>query len=188
MLEFEILSDNKLYNMLLVLNKGTRTNCKTLIDTGASIPVWVSGLNNFLFQFPDAYEIQCEYLVSGFGTGKEVASIYIIPEFVLSDGKEKIIYHKLPVAIIDRDFSFNMIISNTMLSKFNYKYVAYTNKNSIKHISPLFRIYSEKVDYYIGLKMSSLANINKKYLAYFKYTTLLSNIYVFTNAEVSKKL
>lgn len=184
MLEFNIISNNSntaVYELKIIRNKATNPSIQTLIDTGASFPVWVDGLEAFKALFPDSKFANAETIIRGFGNGFEVAPIYIVPKFKLSDGKNEITYTNLPIAILTRDYSFNMIISFTMLNKLNYNFVSYTNRKGVKAINPIFRIHNQKETYHAGFtQCTTRETIAEKNLKYFSTPNIIKSVYIFT--------
>ena len=73
-----------------------------LIDTGADIPVWCLGVPAFKDTFPLAVELKYKFVLSGFGTGIEIAQAFSIPEFKLSDRNNDITYQNMAVAVTNR--------------------------------------------------------------------------------------
>lgn len=177
MLEFNVVKNKHGYNYVIILEKYYNPSISILIDTGSLYPVWTSDESAFLDLFPDARlanNLTC--MLGGFGNGTESCKIYILPKFILSDGKESIIYHNLPVVMQKKNFSFDMIISSTMLNKMNYKYVSHTRDK--KEINPVFRIYNLKQDYYAGIhKITLQPNTNICINTHY----VLSNVYTFTH-------
>jgi hypothetical protein len=184
MLEFNIISNNKnksLIELTIIRNKASVPYINTLVDTGASFPVWLGGVTTFLEQFPNSRQANAETIIRGFGHGFEVAPVFIIPLFELSDGTNKIAYRNLPIAVIKRDYTFSMIISFTMLNKMNFSYVSYTNRKEIKQINPVFRIYNHKQLYHMGYTQSPVASTLPENIAkQFKTPNIAGHTYIFT--------
>ena len=110
-----------------------------LIDTGASIPVWVAGKGAFEAMFPAAKDIQAQVTLHGFGDSLdakgESAELYIIPFFDLTDNNEHIIYKNLLVALKSMDADFKLILSFTMFRRLHYQYDGVTDP-----IHPIFTV------------------------------------------------
>ena len=175
MLVFNIVANN----LNVIRNVGNDNVISTLVDTGASLPVWVGDLDLFESYFPDCTEDDSETLISGFGKGIEIAPVYRIPEFELSDGSDSIKFMNLLVAVIQRDYSFDMILSFPMLSKANYGYVSYNEMH--KPVSPSFYIEPFKDTYYTGTKKALIAErVSAENQKYFKKRYVLEDMYVFT--------
>ena len=150
MLEFPLVSDpnnTNLYNVKIIENKSENGNYKMLVDSGASIPVWVDGLETFLFYFPEASQMDKKAYVGGFGGPGEYVDVYTIPIFSFSDGTESLHYLDLPVAVTDRDYSFQMIASFTMLNKLNYSYLSFDSDAEEGFQCPVFRLFFKKNEY-----------------------------------------
>lgn len=155
-LKFDIQKRKNTYDLTIVSNiLKTRINC--LIDTGATVPVWCNGENTLLSYYPNAVKQNCFYILHGFGKGCEIATIYTIPDFVLSDGKNEIHYMNLPIAVVNRDFSFDMVLSYTMFNKMNISINTFTNRNGLHTVIPNIRISALKDKYYT----KSIAHIVK---------------------------
>ena len=89
-----------------------------LYDSGAQIPVWCSGKRVFLKTFPDAKLLDLKCKVTGFGKEPEEGDVYEIPLFELSDDTVSFQIKNLLVVELPKLYTgFNMIISETMLSK-----------------------------------------------------------------------
>ena len=73
-----------------------------LIDTGADTPVWCKGLEELLDVFPGAEKQEPKYILSGFGREPELVDVCRIPEFVLTDEAESILYRNFMLAVTDR--------------------------------------------------------------------------------------
>ena len=52
--------------------------------------------------FPTARKMKYRFVLSGFGTGVEIADAYVVPDFYLSDGTEEIDYQNMLVAVTNR--------------------------------------------------------------------------------------
>jgi len=91
-----------------------------LLDSGAESPVWCSGETGFLAAYPDAVRIDQKTKIFGFGKEAEMASVFIIPEFVLSDASESYRIKNLQVAVCYHPLvGCDFIMSDTMFSKTN---------------------------------------------------------------------
>ena len=111
-----------------------------LIDTGADMPVWCNGKEEFLDVFPDARLVKYKFLLSGFGTGLEVAEAFTLPEFRLSDGISEIIYQNMTIAITNRPaINVSLILSASM---FRHMDVDIKRRESVMH--PILSISSDK--------------------------------------------
>lgn len=91
-----------------VLTVGTQL-VHTLLDTGASLPVWSAKYISLLRTFEDVKQTKFTSRLSGFGGGAgESVSIYRIPELSLS---EELTIHNLLVAVVDRALAYRFILS-----------------------------------------------------------------------------
>ena len=98
----------------------------------------------------------------------------------MSDGKEEIHYNNLIVAVVERDFSFNMILSYTMFNKMNISIDTFTNRNGTHNVAPNLRISSVKDTYMVRYKLADLSNFNKQTICQKCGTErILDSIYVF---------
>lgn len=152
MLEFGLLPDidnPNLYSVKRIENHLNGESYNVLVDSGASIPVWVDGLESFQYFYSDAIPTNYTIKLKGFGGDGEDVPVYILPEFHLSDGTDRVVYHRLPIAIIERDFSVQMIISFPMIERMNYNYVYYSEEDGAIAICnpPLLRLFPIKQDY-----------------------------------------
>ncbi|MCI9078297.1 MAG: hypothetical protein HFH68_05135 [Lachnospiraceae bacterium] len=85
--------------------------------------------------FPEAQQTDYYTFISGFGSGYHTASIWKIPEIILSDRRkrDRIIINNLLVAVVpDKIFSFQMILSNTVFSKADYSIINRAHKRILK--------------------------------------------------------
>lgn len=133
-LKFELIgstnSDNNyVYNTLVVGNMlNTTTVCRTLIDTGASFPVWAKEVDLLLSLYPQATEAPYKAWLGGFGGDGSVEPVWRIPRFILSDGSESIAYEDLHVAVHPMQSNFDMVVSFPMLRHAVITYVTPGNK------------------------------------------------------------
>lgn len=89
-----------------------------LIDTGAETPVWCKGEKKLLLAYPDAVKQNWKSEIRGFGKDAEEATVYAIPEFSLSDGKECYKIQNLLIAVCNHPLiGYDLILSDTMFSK-----------------------------------------------------------------------
>ncbi len=89
-----------------------------LMDSGAETPVWCTGEKRFLRAYPDAIKQSWDSEIRGFGEGAEHGSVYVIPEFELSDEKEKYTISNLMVAVCDHPLiGYDFAMSDTMFFK-----------------------------------------------------------------------
>lgn len=121
MLHFDIITRGGTnFNSLVVLNKlHKKLNSSTLIDAGASVPVWCGGDYLFKLLFKDARDSGMKMYLGGFGENYKVVPVWIIPKFVLSDGENTITFPDLYVALDSRRFTFSMVMSFKMLMHAN---------------------------------------------------------------------
>lgn len=83
-----------------------------LLDTGALFPIWCSSVKALHVRYPESYATNDILPLSGFGGRGEMASVYIIPEFKITQGKHCMIFENYPIAISEKiQFRiFNMIM------------------------------------------------------------------------------
>lgn len=68
--------------------KQSHDNFNCLIDTGARVPVWcAAGKDLLMTYYPNCIKQNAKFILTGFGTGYEVADVYKIPDFILADSK-----------------------------------------------------------------------------------------------------
>lgn len=193
MMEFNVLPSNgvKVYNTLHFMNRAYKSpEMVVLFDTGAFMSVWVDGIELFLRRFPDAKRTDTQAILRGFGTGYEVAPVYTIPEYrIMDESGQCVTIKNLFVAVIKRDFSFQMILSFPLFSKMNYHYISYTDRGgSVKSINPRFRLYPKQKLYCMNVKVVNvnavlLKELEKKYpgiTPQIKAKTIVHSAYIFT--------
>lgn len=181
-LKFELKKRKNAYGLVIIRNRDDNINIKCLVDTGATMPVWCAGEQLLLSYYPKAVKQNCMTILNGFGKGYEKASVYKIPDFVLSDGKNKIHYINLLVAVMDRDYSFEMILSYTMFSRMNLSVNTFTNRNGLHRITPNLRINSINSTYHVGARRYATTDVQEQQLLLNKFGTynILDDIYLFT--------
>ncbi len=162
MLEFPVLHLPKahVYSVMSFVNHAyTVPKMPVLFDTGATISVWVGGSKSFEATFPSAVRMDMQAILSGFGSGYDVADVCRIPEYHLKDSMGNTVMIKnLYVAVTKRDFSFRMILSFPVFEKMNYQYISYTNQGGHKQINPLFRLYPSKSTYMMSIKYRNITD------------------------------
>jgi hypothetical protein len=181
-LKFDLQRVGAVYDKPIIKNMGNQLKPYCLIDTGANTPVWCRGEKDLKEYYPDCIKMDAIFIVSGFGTGKEIASVYKIPQFKLSDGKAQIVYNDMLIAVIKRDFAFHMIVSYTMLNKFNIGINTFSNKNMIHSLNPSFKIASYSGEYHMRPKYLDLSEYDniENIEQYYKTDKILDSIYIFT--------
>ena len=173
MLEFPVISSDAnrgVYNSLVI------ENCaydfmQVLCDTGAYLPTWVDGLDSFMSVFPNGTFANAQAILAGFGKGYEVAPVYVVPDFKLTDsnGNGITIQNTYVTVPTERDFSFQMILAFPIFNKMNVNYISYTNSNNnLKVIKPLLRLNPHKNKYHMNGKFvlpttSAIAKLEKRY-------------------------
>ncbi len=110
-----------IFDQFIICNE-TTSHTHILIDTGAYMPIWTTGLNLFKKEYPDAKKQSYHALIGGFGEGYSIADVYVIADFILTDGMDALHYINLPVAIINKDFDYSMILSFTMFNRLDFAY------------------------------------------------------------------
>lgn len=147
-LKFDIYKLKTVCNITIIKNNINGIAMDALLDTGAMIPVWCSGETDLLNIYPNARKLNCAYILHGFGKGYEIADVYTIPDFILSDGKSTIHYINFIIAVANKDFSFDMVLSYTMFNKMNVSINTFTNRNGLHAVAPNIRISAPKDSYY----------------------------------------
>jgi hypothetical protein len=181
-LKFNILSDGKRTGKPLIANMDiNRTIC--LIDTGANLPVWCSSEQGLIQYYNKAVPLTGVSILRGFGKEYEVCKVYKIPDFVLTDGKSKIHYIDLPIAVVDRDYNFEVILSYTMLSHINFSLNNFVVHDDIHKVSPYIQMSSYKNRVNVGCiykninEFANPQNIHNK----IQSDKIIDSIYVFTS-------
>ena len=147
-----------------------------LVDTGADMPVWCNGKEEFLDVFPDASPVKYKFLLSGFGTGLEIAEAFTISEFKLSDGNSEIIYQNMTVAITNRPaINVSFILSASM---FRHMDVEIKRRESIMH--PVISISSDKAAVVMFYKRKILTDRQKEALGLHE-DSVIADIYADEN-------
>lgn len=180
-LKFNLQRVKDIYSNPVILNRVNNSEVTCLVDTGARVPVWCSGEKTLLACYPDCTKQNAIFILSGFGKGYEIASVYMIPNFILSDGRSKLVYKNLLVAVIAKDFSVDMILSYTMFNKMNISVDTFSNRNGFHITEPNFKISAHKSEYYVRYKLinSQLHNRNAL-LTNFGTCNIIDSIYIFT--------
>ena len=180
-LKFNLKRVRGLYNKPVIKNVYRDYAYECLIDTGAAFPVWCVGEKQLKSMYPNCVDSKSVFMLGGFGKGVEIVPVYIIPNFILSDGRNSITFENLAVAVTCRDFSVHMILSYTMFSKMNISIDTFSNRNGFHNVEPNFKVAAKKSRYYIrSVKMSkdtqSAMNLYKK----LGNKDVIRNIYIFT--------
>ena len=97
---------------------------KALLDTGATIPVWVR--EEKLLQAVGGIKISEKFTFSGFG-GSTQGTLYRIPTFTVGD----LTFPHLPVVAAKMNAPFHMILSATMFSRLRYEIDDFDHKLNI---------------------------------------------------------
>lgn len=93
-----------------------------MLDTGAAIPVWCSGVAQLLDAFPSAvYKPDLKTILSGFGTGFQVADVYYIPEIEFNNGDGSFMrFTEFYLPVVERKtFGADLIFPSAMLRETN---------------------------------------------------------------------
>lgn len=175
-LKFNLYRVKGIYNKPVIKNICNRYKMRCLVDTGARVPVWCSGEKELLSYYPSCQKQNAIFILSGFGKGYEIANVYTIPDFILSDGKSKIVFKNLVVAVIDKDFSIDLILSYTMFNKMNISIDTFSNRNSFHNVDPNFKVASQKSVYNVGYRLLNTDNIISNFRSY----NIIDDIYIFT--------
>lgn len=179
-LKFNIKRRNQAFDMVIISNLyDAYSDFDCLIDTGARVPVWCAGESLLKTYYPKCVKQNEIFILNGFGTGFEVADVYLIPDFKLFDGKQKIHYLNMLVAVTDRDYTFNLILSYNMFNKMNISINTFTNKGTTHNIEPTVRIISSKDIYYVGCKKANVpSNYRDRIISKYGNTNILDSIYI----------
>ncbi len=106
------------------ISEACKTNDKftCMLDTGAAIPVWCSGVAQLVDAFPSAvYKLDLKTILSGFGTGFQVAGVYYIPEIEFNNGDgNSLRFTKFYLPVVERrTFGADLIFPSAMLKETN---------------------------------------------------------------------
>lgn len=106
------------------ISEACKTNDKftCMLDTGAAIPVWCSGVAQLVDAFPSAvYKAELKTILSGFGTGFQVAGVYYIPEIEFNNGDgNSLRFTKFYLLVVERrTFGADLIFPSSMLKETN---------------------------------------------------------------------
>lgn len=179
-LKFDIQRRNAAYDMTIITMHSQDNEIDCLIDTGARVPVWCSGEQLLKVYYPKCNKQDAIFILRGFGNGYEVANVYLIPEFILSDGKNSIHYSNMLIAVTERDYSFDFILSYNMFHKMNISIDTFTNEKGMQKVTPNIKIASLKSQYYVGYKGIDMSQYNRHNIR-LAYGTenILDSIYIF---------
>lgn len=115
------LDEEHLKPVFMSLENQTRKGFTCMLDSGASIPVWCSGAKLLRRTFPEAmHETDMKSLLSGFGSGLEIADVYYLPKMELYDGSCSIVFQKVYLPVVKRDnFGANLILPSSIFKNAN---------------------------------------------------------------------
>ncbi|MCM1219506.1 MAG: hypothetical protein NC548_33925 [Lachnospiraceae bacterium] len=185
-LKFDIIRrKSQTYDMTIISNiYKERKSFNCLIDTGASVPVWCAGEQLLKVYYPDCTKLDAAFSLHGFGTGQEIVPVYVIPQFVLSDGKQCITYKNITVAVTKRDFTFDLILSYSLFNKMNISINTFTNRNGSHSVVPNVKITSFKDTYYVGYKKVDLSPYDsKKIVSEYGTKNILQSVFIFNQQQ-----
>lgn len=100
---------------------GANTTC--MLDTGADMPVFCKGRDLFLEWSKDFKDVAFykTSTIGGFGKDLEDVEIYNIPSLKISDGKEKITYKNMKMAVMLKpSIPCDLILSAPIFMKMKY--------------------------------------------------------------------
>ena len=153
------------FNRAIVKIKTNRDySVKSLIDTGSYIPVWCDNTSEFFKVYTKAYNTGYITFIGGFGRGKETAQIYIIPDFVFSDGINTVHYKNFAVALLEKSFAFQMILGFGIFTKSNLAFNTYTNKPRFHSIASHVLVSYPKDIIFTRLKLRQNLDSKTRYL------------------------
>ena len=109
--------------------------------------MWVDGIETFELFFPEANLLEKRAYLGGFGGPGEFVDVYVIPKFEINDGIASYCYTDIPIAVTNRDFSFQMIASFTMFNKMNYEYLVNDKDTGIRLQQPYLFLNPDKDEY-----------------------------------------
>lgn len=103
------------YDILIFNNTAPRNGCLTLLDTGASVPVWTDTVEALKALYPDAHKSQDSVYIGGFGGNGSIVPLWILPTYTLSDNADTAIFHNMHVAVYELPIDANMILSANII-------------------------------------------------------------------------
>lgn len=107
---------------------------KCMLDTGADIPVFCKGTLLFeeYVKEMDGISKFKNLTISGFGKTDEVAVLWNVDNFVLSDKYESICYKGMKIAVMDKpNIPCDMILSASMFMKMKYIIDCFSRKHTL---------------------------------------------------------
>ena len=134
MLQFDLIeNENKkplsIYSGLFFKNKTPGyANLIHMLDTGASLPVWVAKPLLLSTLFKDAYIAPYKAILRGFGGNGSLVPVAILPRFSLQDSENNhIAFIDLPVLVKQYDTQYDMILSFSMFQHMKFSYTPGNN-------------------------------------------------------------
>lgn len=119
-----------------------------LFDSGAETPVWCKGEKRFKRAYPDAEKQDWNSEIRGFGKNPEEGMVYVIPEFILYDGKAEYRIRNLPIVVCYHPLiGCDFVLSDTMFSKAD----TYIHRIGNKYLE----IFFEKESYQCAVKRAN---------------------------------
>lgn len=148
-----------------------------MMDTGANIPVWCSGIAKLKYVYKNCKDTGFFADLNGFGGKGERCKIFEIPHFALTDNKTVLYYDKIFVAVTERRiFQYDLILSNTMFYKMNLSLLNMKNHS----VNPTLEIEFDKKLYYTAMTYET---DYRRILNGEEPENLYGHLYSFTNDE-----
>lgn len=89
-----------------------------LYDDGSDVAVWTKSEEEIFDSFPDAEKTDYKFILIGFGREYDIATVYKIPEFILSDTNgNKLIVRNFHMAVSERpDMAVGLVLPGNMFN------------------------------------------------------------------------
>lgn len=148
----------------------TSTECKAnneficMLDSGAAIPVWCSGVPALLDTFPTAVlKPDLKSILSGFGTSFEVVDVYNVPKVELCNGSHSIIFENFYLPVTDRkNFGADLIIPSFMFKNSNILLSQLESLGNQKRLFIQYQVGHYRTHYTVRyLSMQEVTRLNK---------------------------
>lgn len=99
----------------------TNDRFSCMLDTGAGIPVWCTGVETLKETFSKAIaKPTLKSVLSGFGIGCEIGEVYYIPSIELSNGKDSVIFKEVYLPVVNKGtFGADLILPSSILKNCN---------------------------------------------------------------------
>lgn len=137
-------------------------NC--MLDSGAGIPVWCTGMNTLMRTFSNAVlKPELKGMLSGFGSGFIITDVFYIPKAEICNGKESIIFKDFYLPVMDRgNFGADLVIPSSMFKNSNILLSQCTVSGKQKKLFIQYQAEFYKAQYTVRwLTAKGVSNLNK---------------------------